>query len=150
MTNDEGGNTENEWRLRHLADIQVIVGRLSQHSFVIRGWSVTLVSVMFAIIASQGGRPMAMILFAMGATLIFWALDAFYLRRERLFRYLYKVTSMHLLQDEAAPELRPFDMDVQRYVDKVPSFAATLFTGHVVAIPAMLTTLIITYFLLAS
>ncbi|MBQ1023409.1 hypothetical protein [Micromonospora sp. C95] len=38
-TNDE------ELRVKHLADIQATVSRLAQNSFTIRGWSVTLVSV---------------------------------------------------------------------------------------------------------
>jgi hypothetical protein len=132
-----------------LADIQAIVGRLSQHSFVIRGWSVTLVSVMFAIIASQNRQSWVMVLFALGSTLIFWILDAYYLRRERMFRHLYDAAAKRLTEGSVAPEVRPFDMDIRGYAARVPSFVATLFAGHIVAIPAMLASLIVTYALLA-
>lgn len=149
MTTDEDGPGENEWRVRHLADIQVIVSRLSQHSFIIRGWSVTLVSVLFAILSNRSRQSWGMILFALGATLIFWTLDAFYLRRERLFRHLYHAAAARLTQREATVDVRPFDMDVRKFENQVPGFAATLFTGHVVAIPAMLTTLILAYGLMS-
>jgi hypothetical protein len=58
-----------------------------QNSFIIRGWSIALVSAVLAVsvkdLVSGAG------FLALFPVLGFWYLDAFYLRQERLFRALY-------------------------------------------------------------
>jgi hypothetical protein len=140
---------ETELRLRHLEDVQAIITRLSQNSFVIRGWSVTLVSVVFAIISTRAHGSQALLLIALMPALIFWGLDAYYLRQERMFRKLYTAVAHRLTAGAAAPEVSPFDMDASRYADEVAGFFATLFAGHVLAIPAMLSVLALGYTVLS-
>src|SRR6266568_4303355 len=139
--------TEDDLRLRHLADGQAVIERLSQHSFVIRGWSVTLVSVVFAILSTRERTQSWPVLIALAPALVFWILDAYYLRQERLYRCLYLAAGRRLTDGEAGPDVAPFDMDVSRYSSHVRSFTRTLFASHVLAIPAMLTVLIVTYHL---
>jgi hypothetical protein len=107
---------DDEFRLRHLADIQAVIARLSQSSFAIRGWSVTLVSIVFAIFVTAGGDHV-MIFTTLIPTAIFWTLDAYYLRKERLFRQLHNAAARQLTQpnpDEALAVM-PFDMSTDRY-----------------------------------
>ena len=79
---------ENELRARHLEMLQQIIARMSQNSFTIRGWSITLVTAAFALLATQD-LDRRVVLFALIPTWIFWGLDASYFRTERLFRALY-------------------------------------------------------------
>jgi hypothetical protein len=74
-------------RGQYLEIIQSVVARMANNSFILRGWSVTVVVALLAVSARE-----TQVLFAVLAllpTLSFWWLDAYYLRQERLFRALY-------------------------------------------------------------
>ena len=60
---------------------------MAGNSFLIKGWSVTLVAALFAL-AAANTNPLFVYL-AYFPTFMFWALDAYFLRQERLFRKLY-------------------------------------------------------------
>lgn len=71
----------------HLEMIQNIVNRLSQNSFLLKGWSVVLVSGLLAFGAT---RPETILKYlAVFPVLAFWGLDAYFLREERMFRHLF-------------------------------------------------------------
>lgn len=131
---------DEEVRLRYLADTHAIIARLSQNSFVIRGWSVTLVSIIVALVTTQRPIGTALTLLAVPPALIFWALDAYYVRRERLFRRLYGEIGASFAPG-GGPGPRLFDMATDRYRSAVPGYGRTLAAGHVAVIPAMLVTL---------
>ncbi|GAB3968061.1 hypothetical protein V1634_02305 [Plantactinospora veratri] len=139
---------EDELRLRHLADVQATIARMSQHSFVIRGWSVTLVSIVFTVLGTQGRNLRLLAVVALAPAVIFWGLDAYYLRQERLFRRLHAAVARRLLDGAEAPDVRPLDMGVAEYQDEVPGFWRTLVAPHVLAIPATLIVLTLGYTLL--
>jgi len=71
----------------HLQMIQAIVDRMSVNSFLLKGWSVVLVSALFALAA--GGSQKLFVYLAYFPAIAFWMLDGYYLRQERLFRKLY-------------------------------------------------------------
>ena len=71
----------------HLQLLQGVVSRLASNSFLIKGWSVTLISALFALAAAKAD-PLFVYL-AYFPSLSFWALDAYFLRQERLFRKLH-------------------------------------------------------------
>lgn len=74
---------------KHLEFIQTTISRMAQNSFLVKGWSVTLVSALFALAAKDSNHNYALI--AYFPNLIFWLLDSYYLYQERLFRNLYDV-----------------------------------------------------------
>jgi hypothetical protein len=76
-----------EKQLKHLEMTQAIITRMANNSFVIKGWCVTLVSALIAL-SLQNSNP-KFIGVALIPVLIFWFLDAYFLRQERLFRKLY-------------------------------------------------------------
>ncbi len=74
-------------RLKHLELIQAVVTRVAGNSFLLRGWSVTLVGALLAVSAKE-----TQVLFAaltVFPTVAFAILDVYYLRQERMFRGLY-------------------------------------------------------------
>jgi hypothetical protein len=74
---------------KHLDLIQAIVTRLAGNSFLLKGWSVTLVTALFAF-AAKDGKTYFMFLAYLPA-ITFWLLDGYYLSQERTFRALYDV-----------------------------------------------------------
>ena len=71
----------------HLEMIQNIINRLSRNSFLLKGWSVILVSAFFALAAVN--NKVYFVLLAYFPLVVFWILDAYFLWQERLFRALY-------------------------------------------------------------
>lgn len=76
-----------EARLKHLEFIQDTIKRMAGNSFLLRGWSITLV-VAILTIASQFYKPVYLWI-ALFITVVFWLLDSYYLSQERRFRCLY-------------------------------------------------------------
>ena len=78
-------------KIKHLEFIQAIITRMNSNAFMIKGWTITLVSALFALTASNSNP--AFILIAFIPVLIFWGLDAYFLSQERQYRDLYKDTT---------------------------------------------------------
>ena len=131
--------TEHDLRLRHLDTLQGVINRLSQNSFAIRGWSVTLTSAILAFSSTQGNVRGALILLALVPAWIFWGLDAYYLRQERLFRQLHAAAARRLIDVNSHPDIEPFDMHLDAFGHTVAPWRRLLLVPHVAAIPASLT-----------
>jgi len=71
----------------HLKMIQGVVNRLSHNSFLLKGWSVVLVSALFALLAQSENQTFIYIAYL--PAIAFWFLDGYFLWQERLFRVLY-------------------------------------------------------------
>ena len=76
-----------ENKTKHLELIQGIVNRLSTNSFLLKGWSVVLVSALFAL--SAGDSNPAFVFLAYIPAFVFWGLDGYFLVEEKKFRKLY-------------------------------------------------------------
>lgn len=74
-------------KLKHLEFIQGIVNRLSTNSFLLKGWSVILVSALFALSARDAN--VRFVLLAYIPAVAFWGLDGYFLAVERAYRRLY-------------------------------------------------------------
>ena len=72
---------------KHLELIQGVVNRLSTNSFLLKGWSVVLVSALFALSAADSRA--AFVFLAYIPAFVFWGLDGFFLWQEQLYRKLY-------------------------------------------------------------
>lgn len=79
-------------KIAHLGFIQAIITRMGLNSFLLKGWSVTLVAAIFALAAKQADRRFVLLAFFPIA--VFWLLDAFFLHQEKLFRRLYEIVAM--------------------------------------------------------
>jgi len=74
-------------KLKHLEFIQGVINRLSTNSFLLKGWSVVLVSALFALSAHNSSGKF--ILLSFFPAIIFWGLDGYFLNLERKYRVLY-------------------------------------------------------------
>jgi hypothetical protein len=76
-------------QIKHLEMLQAAITRMASNSFMIKGWYITLVSALLALSAKD---TKGMVFVAYLPVLMFCWLDAFFLRRERLFRKLFDRT----------------------------------------------------------
>lgn len=72
---------------KHLEFTQGVINKMGQNSFLIKGWTVTLVSALFALAAKDANQKFVIV--AYFPTIAFWLLDSYYLYQERLFRQVY-------------------------------------------------------------
>lgn len=72
---------------KHLEFLQGVITRMANNSFLIKGWTIALVSALAAL-AVDNQAPL-LILVATLPVLVMWALDGFFLSQERRYRSLY-------------------------------------------------------------
>ncbi|EPT9251218.1 TPA: hypothetical protein ACX6PG_002629 [Photobacterium damselae] len=79
----------------HLGVLQGIIQRMASNSSACKAWCVTLVSAVLVIVADKGRSDYAYIAFL--PTIIFMALDAYYLALEKAFRNSYNdfISKLH-------------------------------------------------------
>ena len=78
----------NESRIRYLEAIQRVIDRLSNISFILKGWAVSLVAGLMALAASNTNQNFVLIAYI--PIVVFWFLDAYFLMMERQYRELFK------------------------------------------------------------
>ena len=72
----------------YLEMVQGIINRLSHNSFLLKGWTVVLVTGLF-VLSKNDNDKVYFVLLAYIPVISFWGLDAYFLRQERLYRKLY-------------------------------------------------------------
>ncbi|TMC00333.1 MAG: hypothetical protein E6J42_01175 [Chloroflexi bacterium] len=127
-----------EKKLKHLEFIQQAINRMASNLFLLKGWTVTLITAMFALAARESKD----LYFAVAyfPTLMFWLLDGYFLSQERRFRSLYD----HVIKlDESAID---FSMDTEPFKVTPPRnkwfhalFSSTLLIYYGVLMAAMTT-----------
>lgn len=102
-------------KVAHLAMIQGVINRLANNSFSLKGWSVVMVSALFALSAVDSNP--AFIFLAYMPAFVFWGLDGYFLWEERKFRALYDDVRK---KDESDID---FSMDTAAAADKAGNWA---------------------------
>jgi hypothetical protein len=110
----------NENKLKHLEFIQNIITRMNSNSFLIKGWSVTLVSALFALAADKANLKFVLIAYL--PVIVFWALDGFFLSQEKQYRELYKEVAVK------AEEAINFNLDASGYNKDGRGWFRSIFT----------------------
>lgn len=83
-------------KIKHLEMTQTIISRMSQNSFSLKGWAITLVAGIFALAAKDANLSFFLISYV--PIILFWFLDSYYLQMERKYRTLYN----HLITNKKA------------------------------------------------
>lgn len=105
--------------IKHLEFIQGAINRMATNSFLLKGWTVTICAAIFAV-AVKGATNPHFVLIGLFPAAAFWSLDAYYLRRERLFRCLYDDIASGGVPESA------FSMSTKSYEKDVKSWGKTL------------------------
>ena len=109
-----------EAKLKHLEMIQGIINRIGGNSFLLKGWSVTLISALFALAAKDSNQ--FFIYLAYFPCIAFWSLDGYFLWKERMYRKLYQEVAQ--ISDESIN----FDMNASKFKDDVDSWFSICFS----------------------
>ena len=99
---------ENKERvIKHLEIIQGVINRLGHDSFLLKGWSMTLLAVIIVFITKNEIQCTWFVLVLLIPIIGFWFLDGYFVRLERLFRATYN--------DIRKMEDTDFVMDITKY-----------------------------------
>ncbi len=110
-----------ESKLKHLELIQGVVNRMAQNSFLLKGWTVTLVAALLAL-SSAFEERIALVSISFLPTIVFWILDGYFLWQERLFRGIYN--SVIKKKEEEID----FRMNPQDFIGKQNTWLRSMFS----------------------
>ncbi len=105
-----------ETQTRHLEAIQGVITRMAANTFTLKVLAGTITAAVIAYAGATQSRAPWFAVAGMMPAVVFWLLDAKYLRLERLFRKLYDDV-------RAGQVAEPFDMNFLRYDNDVASLA---------------------------
>jgi len=115
----------------HLEMIQGVVNRLAQDSFLLKGWSVVLVSALFALAANSSSQYIVYL--AYFPAIAFWILDGYFLWQERLFRALYdKVRVLNEDDVDFSMDTSKLRVENKTWCDAMLSNTLLIFHGTVI------------------
>lgn len=130
-----------ENKRKHLEFIQLVITRMNVNSFLLKGWSVTLVAALFAFAAKETDIGYVIITYI--STPVFWLLDAYYLSLERQYRGLYNSVKN---KDEESIDFdmnaKPFDKGKDSWLSSIFSITLLFFYGGLTAITLIITLVI--------
>jgi len=109
-----------EYMLKEIDIIQDIIKRMAFNSFMIKGWTITLVVVTLLL----KGTEKSQVWIAFIPLVVFWFLDAYFLRQERMYRILYD----WVINNRLKTEEHLFDMKTRRFENEVQSTPRIMFS----------------------
>lgn len=92
--------------------IQSAISRMASNSFYLKGWNVTIIAAIVALSFKESDWKIYAC--ALVLNVVFWFLDAYYLKQEKLFRELYDKVSK--ISDD---NLVDFSMNTSEFKGKV-------------------------------
>lgn len=129
-----------EQKLKHLEFIHSTINRMANNSFLIKAWSVTLISGSFVLSVKDSNVKYIWIAYA--PTFFFWCLDAYFLWQERIFRDHYDYVRKH------EKENIDFSMKPEK-MSKKSTYLRSLFSTTLLLyyVGIFLTLLVVIYFI---
>jgi hypothetical protein len=131
--------------IKHLEFIQAVIARQAQNSFATKGWAVSLVAGILVLANKFAGWQYELV--ALLPAIVFWGLDAFYLRQERLFRKLYDSVRCSCLDETQKSD---FNMDISPFSKQVSSLWETCWVGTIAWLYGIMAFVIVVYTALSS
>ena len=116
--------------LKAIEIVQGIINRMGRNSFLIKGWTITLVVITMLLKGTD-----IQILIAFVPLFVFWYLDAYFLWQERMYRELYKwiiITKPKELETLFDMNAYRFESDVDSQLRIMRSKTLFCFYGSVV------------------
>jgi len=108
-----------DFMIEELKIVQDIIKRLALNSFLIKGWTITLV---VATLLLKGNKFQSLLAFI--PIIVFWYLDAYFVWLERLYRRLYDWIRTNRLTSEEYL----FDMNYRRFIKDEQSRLRVMFS----------------------
>lgn len=96
--------------VKHLEIIQGVVNRLGHDSFLVKGWSMAILTASLVLVSKDTLGNGCFILIFLIPILGFWTLDGYFLWQERLFREVYN--------DVRTQDATDFAMNIAKHRNK--------------------------------
>lgn len=132
-------NNLNDVLLKEIDLIQACINRMAQNSFMIKGWTISLVAVVLALLPESFDLT-GLCFIGIVATICFWYLDAFFLRTEKLYRWKYDwILANRLTTNEYCYDLNPYNSKMwltngDGSQKEAPSIVKVMFTKTLIPI----------------
>ena len=111
-------------RIAHLSMLQGVISRMGANSFTLKALSATFGSAAVAVMASADNPSAIYAIAAIVPMIIFWIMDAQYLRLERAYRNLFD----HVRKGE---EVEAYSLNAQSFMKLAPSVLRLAFSWSV-------------------
>ncbi|EET88939.1 conserved hypothetical protein [Clostridium carboxidivorans P7] len=98
----------------YLTMIENVISRMATNSFIVKGWTITMISAILVLAVSKNLNYKVYII-AIVADISFCFIDCFYLRTEKLYRNMYKSV---LGFKNNLKQINFFDLNASEYKDK--------------------------------
>lgn len=105
--------------------IQDCISRMARNSFMLKGWSVTVMVITWAIIGTESCGYLSLLLLLI-PTIMFWGLDAFFLLTEKRYRMLYNWVLSERLEKKNYAYL--YDLNPLRFKEEAGSGCGCFFS----------------------
>ena len=115
---------DNELFTKYAEMLQNIINRLAKNSFQIKAWAATIFTAVVVLTYSIINILIFIVLIIV--ITLFWALDSYYLKQERLFRKLYSQKVKQFNNDAEKENIEMFDMNVSAF--QVDNIIKTMFS----------------------
>lgn len=124
--------------------IQACISRMASNSFLLKGWFISLIAVVLAILKEKSINVSNVMIISI-ITLAFWYLDAFFLRTEKLYRKLYEWV---IKQRPLGNDDNLYDLDTRRFTSEVGGIIKVMFSKTLLwfyLIPPVLVSIILNF-----
>ncbi len=132
---------DDEVFIKYLELIQKIIDRMARNSFQIKTWAATLFAGI--IILTYSIINILIFIVLLFTICMFWTLDSYYLRQERLFRHLYNA-KVKEFNENSKNVNQPYSMNILPYREEEDSTFRIMFSiSEILYYAAFLITIII-------
>lgn len=125
--------------------IQACINRMAKNSFIVKGWAISLASVILALLPKNVDIKLLSIIVIV-STICFWYVDAFFLKTEKLYRWKYEwVITYRYKSDNYLYDLNPYNKEMWIKTNNkdrnIPCTIREMFTRTLVPLYGLLITL---------
>ena len=117
-----------ENKYKHMDYVQSTISKMTSNSFYLKGWNVTIIAAIVALSFKESDWRIYAC--ALVLNVVFWFLDAYYLKQEKLFRELYNKVSK--ISDDS---LVDFSMNTSEFKEKVSAIPCLMIKN--ISIPTL-------------
>lgn len=128
-------------KTKNLELIQGIILRMANNSFTLKGWTVTLVSAMFALSGKDADKKFVILTYF--PVIMFWILDSYFLSQEKYFIKVYEEVRIKDEKDiDFDLKSKSIKWDVDLWVKAAASLTIGIFYGTIIIILLIIMNLI--------
>lgn len=122
-------------KIAHLGFIQGVINRMGSNSFMIKGWCISLIVVILALSNDTYKINLSVIFLVAFPLIIFWWLDTFFLRQEKMYRKLYEdVANGDVSSDKFTMDASGYSQNIDCYLTVALSKTLFPFYGIIITI----------------